>query len=50
MLWIKDLEIPKSVDDHMTSQSLEARDFTDFEMLDAKIASALKRIISNQHF
>ena len=25
-------------------------DFTDFERLDAKIASALKRIILNQHF
>ena len=34
----------------MTSQSIKGRDFTDFEMLDAKIASALKRIISNRHF
>ena len=30
----------------MTSQSIEGRDFSDLEMLDAKIASALKRIIS----
>ena len=46
MLWITEVE----VDDLLTSQSIEGRDFSDFEMLDAKIASALKRIISNQHF
>ena len=34
----------------MTSQSIGVRDFPDFEMLDAKIASALKKIISQQHF
>ena len=33
----------------MTSQSIEGRDFDDFEMFDAKIAPALKKIISNQH-
>ena len=31
-------------------QLIEGRDFPDFEMLDAKIASALKRISSNQYF
>ena len=50
MLWIKEVEIAKSVDDLLTWQSIEGRDFTDFETLDAKIASALKRIISDQHF
>ena len=50
MLWIKEMEIAKSVDDLMTSQSIEGRDFPDFEMLDAKIASALERIIANQYF
>ena len=35
-LWIKEVEIAKSVD--MTSQSIEGQDFTGFEMLDAKIA------------
>ena len=50
MLWIKEVEVAKWVDDLMTSQSIEGRFFDDFEMLDAKIASALKEIISNQHF
>ena len=49
MLWIKEVEIAKSVDDLLTS-TIEGRDFIDFETLDAKIASALKRIISNQYF
>ena len=34
----------------MTSQSFEGRQFTDFVMLDAKIASALEKKISNPHF
>ena len=33
----------------MTSQSIEGRDFSDFEMPDAKMAFALKKIISNPH-
>ena len=40
----------KSVDDLITSQSIGGFVFPNFEMLDAKIASALKRIISNQYF
>ena len=47
LLWIKEVEVAKSVDDLMTSQSSEGRDFTVFEMLGAKIASSLKRIISD---
>ena len=50
MLWIKEVEVAKSVDDLMRSQSNEGHVFPDFEMLDAKIASALKRIITNQYF
>ena len=50
MLWTKEVEVAKSVDDLMTSQSIEGRGFPDFEMLDAKIAWALKNIISNQNF
>ena len=46
MLWTKEEEIAKSVDDLMTSQSIEGRDFPDFKMLDAKIASAFKKNIS----
>ena len=33
----------------MTSQSTQGKDFPDFEMLDAKIASALRKIISNSN-
>ena len=50
MLWIKEAEVAKSVDDLMTSQSIEGRDITDFDMLDTRIAFALKRIISHQYF
>ena len=50
MLWIEEVEVAKSVDDLMTSQSIEGHEFLEFEMLDAKIASASKRIITNQYF
>ena len=43
MQWIKEVETAKSIDDLMTSQSItRRRDFPDFEVLDAKIVSALK--------
>ena len=41
ILWIKEVEVAKSVDDLLTSQSIEGHVFFDFEMLDVKIASAL---------
>ena len=45
------VEMRKSLDDLMTSQSIEGRrDFPDFEMLDAGIASALRKIIINSSF
>ena len=48
MHWIKEVEIAKSIDDLMMSQSIEGRrDFSDFEVLDARIASALRKIIFN---
>ena len=51
MHWIKEVEIAKSIDDLMTSQSFaRRRDFPDFEMLDAKIASALKKLLTSVHF
>ena len=50
MLWIKEVEVDKSVDDLLTSQSIEGHAFPDVEMFDAKIASALKRIITDQYF
>ena len=48
MHWIKEVEIAKSIDELMTWQSIA--DFPDFEMHDAKIASALKKISSSVHF
>ena len=50
MSWINGAEIAKSTDDLMTSQSTQGKDFPDFEMLDAKIASALRKIISSSNF
>ena len=44
------MEVAKVVDDLVTSQPTEGHVFPDFEMLDAKIASALKRIFTNRYF
>ena len=44
------MALAKSVGDLMTSQSLEGRDCRDFEMLDAKIGHALRKIISSTSF
>ena len=48
MLWIKEVEVAKSVDKLMTSQSTEGYVVSKIEMLGAKIASALERVISIQ--
>ena len=49
--WIKEEETANSMDDLMTSQSIEGRrDFPDFDTPDAKIASALRKIICNWNF
>ena len=46
MHWIKEVEIAKSSDDLMTSQSITGRtDFPDCDVLDAMIASALNRLL-----
>ena len=50
MLWIKETEVAKSGDDLMTSQSMGGHIIPNVEMIDAKIASALKRNITSQHF
>ena len=50
MLWIKEVEMVDSVDDLMSSSSARGSRMPDFEVLDAKIASALNRIIHNSHF
>ena len=50
MLWIKEVEMVESVDDLKSSSSVRGIRTPDFEVLDAKIASALKRTIHNTQF
>ena len=50
MLWIKEVKIDESVDDLKSSHSIRGTPGPDFELLDAKIASALNRIIHNSQF
>ena len=50
MLWIKEVEMVDSVDDSMSSSSMRGIQMPNFEVLDARIASALNRIIDNSHF
>ena len=49
MLWIKEVEMVDSVDDLKSSLSVRGIRMPDFEALDARIASALNRIIHNSH-
>ena len=51
MLWIKEVEMVDSVDDFKSSRSIQGyTHFPNFGMLDARIASALNKIIQNSHF
>ena len=50
MLWIKEVEMVESVDDLKSSRSMRGTHGPDFEVLDARIASALNNIIHNSHF
>ena len=51
MLWIKEEEMVKSVDDLKSSCSLQGiTPFPAFELVDARIASALIKIIQNSNF
>ena len=50
ILWIKEVEMVDSVDDLMSSSSIRGIQMPNFEVLDARIASALNRIIHNSHF
>ena len=52
MHWIKEVEIAKSIDELMTSRSNVGRtDFPDYDMLDAMIASASKKLLNTHvHF
>ena len=49
-LWIKEVEMVDSVEDLKSSRSVRGIRMPDFKVLDAKIASALDRIIHNTQF
>ena len=50
LLWIKEVEMVESVDDLKSSLSVRGIRMPDFEVLDARIASALNKVIHNSHF
>ena len=50
MQWIKEVELADSVDDLRSSSSIRSIPMPNFEVLDARIASALNKIIHNSHF
>ena len=50
MQWIKEVELVDSVDDLRSSSSTRGISMPIFEVLDARIASALNKIIHNSHF
>ena len=49
MQWIKEVELVDSVDELRTSSSIRGISMPNFEVLDARIASALNKIIHNSH-
>ena len=50
MQWIKEVELAESVDELRSSSSIRGISMPNFEVLDAKIASVLNKIIHNSHF
>ena len=50
MHWIKEVELVDSVDDLRSSSSFRCISMPNFEVLHARIASALNKIIHNSHF
>ena len=49
MLWIKEVEVAKSIDELVTSRSITGQHtFPDFDMHDTMIASALKKLTNTQ--
>ena len=50
LLWIKEVELVNSVDDLKSSRSVQGTNFTDLELFDARIASALNKLWKNSHF
>ena len=49
-MWIKEVEMVDSLDELKSSRSIYGKAFPNTEMLDAKIASALNKIIQNSQF
>ena len=50
MQWIKEVEMVDSVDDLKSSSPTRGIPMPNFEVFDARIVSALNRIIHNSHF
>ena len=50
MQWIKEVEMVDSVDELRSSSSIRGISMPNFEVHDARIASALNKIILNSHF
>ena len=50
MQWIEEVELVDSVDELGSSSSTRGISMPNFEVLDARIASALNKIINNSHF
>ena len=50
MLWTKEVELVGSVDDLKSSCSVRGVQMPNFEVLDARIASTLNKIIQNTRF
>ena len=50
MQWIKEVEMVESVDEIRSSSSIRGISMPNFEVLDARIASALNKIIHNSQF
>ena len=50
MHWIKEVEMVDSVNDLMYTSSMRGIQMPNYEVLDARIGSALNRIIHNSHF
>ena len=50
MFWIKEVEMVESVDDLKSSRSIIGIPGPNFELFDARIASALNKIMQNTSF
>ena len=50
MVWIKEVEMVDSLKELKSSRSVSGKKIPNFEMLDAKTASAQNKVINNSHF